>query len=107
MREFNGEIEIQDVSKLFENCQVKARHGLTDWKIIVENKANDKELIEIKSKEDPLIKEYKHMVEESCFPDSKEYMEKVYKIQNCVRIFPHDSDTSITLYYIKVGFLLL
>jgi hypothetical protein len=95
MREYEGEIEILDVSKSFENCHVKCRSGLTDWKVIVENKTNDKELVEITSKEDLLLKEYKHMVEESCFPESKAIMEKLYNIQNCVRIFPHDSDTSI------------
>jgi hypothetical protein len=97
MREYEGEIELVDVSKHFEGCDVKMRKGLTHWKVIVENKKAEKELLEISSKEDPLLKEYKQMVEESAFPESQKIMENLFFIQNCVRIFPHDSDTSISL----------
>ena len=93
MREYIGELEVLDVSHLFTYCDVKIRRGLTNWKVMIENANCEKELIHIKSKEDEAFKNYKNIIEESCFPDSVDLMEKIYKIQNCVRILPHDSDT--------------
>lgn len=93
MREFKGELEVQDVTQHFTNCDLKIRRGLTNWKVLTENKDNESELIEIKGKDDLILKDYKHIIEQSCFPDSKELMEKSYNIHNCVRILPHDSDT--------------
>ena len=95
MREFEGELEVLDVTEHFTNCDVQMRKGLTKWKVMIENKNNEKELLEIKGKDDPIFKDYKYIVEESCFPQDIDKMEKHFKIQNCVRILPHDSDTGI------------
>ena len=62
MREFEGELEVQDVTQLFSNSDLKIRRGLTNWKVMIENKNDESKLIEIKGKDDLLLKYYKHII---------------------------------------------
>jgi len=93
-------MEVVNVFNLFENSHIKARNGLINWKILIEEEKNkDKDnskqstLIEIKDKESVIYSQYKHIIEESCFPVKEELMNNL-NIHNCVRILPQDNDTS-------------
>lgn len=96
MRTHGDQLEIVDMSEVFVGSQIKNRPGLLTWKVYVDDKndTTNTKLIEIKNKEDPVYEEFKEMVEESCFPPESEEISKKYKLQNCIRLFPHDSDTS-------------
>ena len=68
------------------------RPGLNKWKVMVEDKNDFTKLIEIK-KDDSIYEQYKDLIEESCFAGNEIELNN-FKIQNCIRLFPHDSDTS-------------
>lgn len=89
----NGELEIVDMTKAFDGTDIKPHHGLDQWKVFIEDKNNKGSLLEIKSKEDPLYNEYKDTIEPTCFPPTNEEAKKM-NLGNCIRLFPHDSDTS-------------
>jgi multisite-specific tRNA:(cytosine-C5)-methyltransferase len=96
MRTHGDTLEIVDMSEVFVGSQIKNRPGLLSWKVYVDDKsdASNTKLIEIKNIEDPIYEEFKEFVEKSCFPPESEDIAKKYKLQNCIRLFPHDSDTS-------------
>lgn len=99
MKTYSNSLEIVDMSDMFgTGSDIRSHPGLLKWKVMIEDKEDNKKLIEIKSKEDPLFQDYKDKIEDSCFGPANEdeltKAEKVYKIQNCIRLFPHDSDTS-------------
>lgn len=93
MKQYEGCLDIVDMSTAFIGSDIKAHPGLLTWKIFVDNKHDQNKLLEIPSKEDPIYQEYKEIVEESCFAPDIETAKK-YKLNNCIRLFPHDSDTS-------------
>jgi len=88
-------LEILDMREYFTgSSDAKFHPGLTNWKVFIEeSKENKDKLIEIKSAQDPLYDKYKSNIHESCFPQDEETLKK-YGIQNCIRILPHDCDTS-------------
>lgn len=96
MRTHGDYLEIMDMSEVFVGSNIKSRPGLTTWKVYVDDKSDttNTKLVEIKSKDDPIYAGYKDSIDESCFPPVDEEVSKTYKLQNCVRLFPHDSDTS-------------
>ena len=96
MRTHGEYLEIMDMSEVFVGSNIKNRPGLTTWKVYVDDKSDttNTKLVEIKSKEDPIYEGFKDSIDESCFPPADEEVSKNYKLQNCVRLFPHDSDTS-------------
>lgn len=94
MRLYKGCLEIVNISEFFKDCDVVARNGLVNWKVYTEDKEDNKKLIEVKDKNDPKFKENSNIIDPTVFPDDIETMKNLYKTQNCVRIFPHDSDTS-------------
>jgi multisite-specific tRNA:(cytosine-C5)-methyltransferase len=94
MRHYGDSLEIVDMSDRFQGSDIKIRPGLTSWKVMIESKEDYAKIIEIPSKDDKLYLQHNQLIEESCFPDSEETNKNVYKLQNCIRLFPHDSDTS-------------
>ena len=94
MREYKGCLEIVEISQYFKNCDVIARKGLVKWKVFTEDKNDNKKLIEILGKDDENYLDYRNIINPTVFPDDESTMKNVIKTQNCVRIFPHDSDTS-------------
>ena len=89
----NGELEIVDMTSAFNGTDIKPHHGLSQWKVFVEDKNKKDSLIEIPNKDDPLYQEYKDTIEPTCFPPTEEEVKKM-NLSNCIRLFPHDSDTS-------------
>ena len=94
MRIYKDKLEILDMRSYFTGSDIRIREGLTNWKVYTEDKENNKELIEIPSKDHPLYQLNKNIIEESCFPDDEKINKEVYKLDNCIRLFPHDNDTS-------------
>jgi len=94
MRCYKDSLEIEDMRGYFEGSDIRIRPGLTSWKIFTEDKSDNKKFVEIKSKEDPLYEINKNLIEETVFGDDEETCRNVYKLQNCIRLFPHDNDTS-------------
>ena len=96
MRTHGDSLEILDMSEVFVGSHIKNRPGLLSWKVYVDDKSDtsNTKLIEIKNIEDPIYEEFKEFVEKTCFPPENEDIAKNYKLQNCIRLFPHDSDTS-------------
>jgi 16S rRNA C967 or C1407 C5-methylase (RsmB/RsmF family) len=95
MRNYNDSLEIVNMSQYFQSgSDIKSHEGLTSWKILVETKEDNKKFIEIVNKDDENYKIYKDTIDETCFPSDEETNRNVYKLQNCIRLFPHDSDTS-------------
>jgi 16S rRNA C967 or C1407 C5-methylase (RsmB/RsmF family) len=97
MKSHEHELEILDMTELSINSHINFRRGLTTWKVFIDDKSDksNKNLIEIKNKEDPLITtSLKDLIEDSYFPPDEHTANNIYKLQNCVRLFPHDSDTS-------------
>lgn len=94
MKLFGDSLEIVDTKQFFVGSDIKIRPGLTTWKIFTEDKADNANLIEIKNTEDPLYAVNKEMIDASCFAKDEETSRLQYKLQNCIRLFPHDSDTS-------------
>lgn len=87
-------LEILDMSNYFEGSDIKIRQGLTKWKVMIESKEDNKVLIELQGTNDPLYEAYKDIIEPSCFAGSETVLRNEYNLQNCIRLFPHDSDTS-------------
>jgi hypothetical protein len=100
MRNYKDSLEIEDMTSYFEGSDIKIRPGLTSWKIFTEDKSDNKKLVEIKSKDDELYEVNKNQIEETVFADDEETCKNLYKLQNCIRLFPHDNDTSIFLFQI-------
>jgi multisite-specific tRNA:(cytosine-C5)-methyltransferase len=94
MRQFKDNLEIVDMNNYFNGSDIKVRPGLTNWKVMVESNEDKSKILEITSKTDKLYETYSNLVEESCFPDNEDTNSNVYRLQNCIRLFPHDSDTS-------------
>ena len=94
MRTHKDTLEILDMRSLFTGSDIRIREGLTNWKVLTEDKQNPENLIEIPSKDHPLYESNKMHIEESCFPDDEKTNEEIYKLKNCIRLFPHDNDTS-------------
>jgi 16S rRNA C967 or C1407 C5-methylase (RsmB/RsmF family) len=90
MRQYPDSLEILDMSHVFENSDIKSRPGLLNWKVMVDDKEDNKKLVELTKPGDHA---YKDIVEDSCFPPEILSAEK-FKLKNCIRLFPHDSDTS-------------
>ena len=91
MRENEGKLQIVDCSALFEGSDIKIRQGLLEWKVYKEKEG---ELVEAK------LEEVDDKLEKSKFAGEKEEL-KAMGLNNCMRILPHDSDTSgffITLF---------
>jgi 16S rRNA C967 or C1407 C5-methylase (RsmB/RsmF family) len=90
----SNEIEIVDCSHLFSgsDISIKAREGLTNWKLYVENPQNKEELIEIPNKECEMYKKHEGLISETCFNTLP--IDKAEELKKCIRILPHDSDTS-------------
>lgn len=99
MRQHKDCLEIVDMRSYFDGSDIKIRPGLITWKIFTEDKQNPKNLIEITSKNDELFEKNKNLIEESCFPDDEETCRNIFKLQNCIRLFPHDNDTSNYIFY--------
>lgn len=94
MKKNKGSLEIQDMNRYFEGSCIKIRPGLTTWKILTEDKSDNKKLIEIKDINDSNYTKYKDLIDSTCFPGDEEELKKVQKLENCIRLFPHDNDTS-------------
>lgn len=94
MRENNGTLEIQDMSWAFKDSDIKIRQGLTTWKILAEEVNNKSNLIELNKNDELYGKFYKSYIEESCFPSEENVNRNIFQLHNCIRLFPHDSDTS-------------
>ena len=90
MRQYGDSLEILDMSSHFDGSDIKDRKGLLTWKVMVDDKTDNKNLLELTH---PEGHNYKDIVEDSCFPPDLATAEK-FKLQNCIRLFPHDSDTS-------------
>lgn len=93
LRLYPNEIEVVDCSSSFDDTSIiKVREGLTDWKLYIENPENKEELVEVKDIESPMYKKHCQSISESCFNrlDNKQKIE----LKKCIRILPHDSDTS-------------
>lgn len=99
MRNYKDSLEIVDMRSYFEGSNIKIRPGLTKWKIFTEDKENPKNLVEITSKNDELYEKNKTLIEESCFAEDEETCRNIFKLQNCIRLFPHDNDTSKIYYF--------
>lgn len=95
MREFSqdNELEILNVSELFQGSDIKKHNGLIKWKIMIEDKNDKNKLLEIKDINDDIYKNFSDVIPGSCFPPTQEESNK-FKLNNCNRFFPHDSDTS-------------
>ena len=87
----NGELEIIDIKKAFINTDIIPHNGLTDWKVMIEDKNDRNRLNIIKDINDPLYKENKSLISSSCFPQNDI---KNMGLEKCNRFFPNDSDTS-------------
>jgi len=94
MRNYKDSLEIEDMTGYFKGSDIRIRPGLTSWKVFTEDKTNPKKLVEILSKDDELYQLNKNFIEETVFGDNEEICKNVYKLQNCIRLFPHDNDTS-------------
>jgi hypothetical protein len=68
---------------------------------MVEDKEDKKKLIEIKSINDENYIKYKDLIEPSCFPGEEKELRESQKLENCIRLFPHDNDTSNIKYLIS------
>jgi hypothetical protein len=106
MRTYKDKIEILDMKSYFIGSDIRIREGLTNWKIYTEDKENYNKLVEIPNKDHPLYQLNKDKIEESCFPDDKKTNTEIYKLNNCIRFFPHDNDTSkyFILFYFFISY---
>ena len=95
MKQFSqsGELEIVDLKEAFKDSDIKPHNGLLHWKMYIESKKDKKQIIEIKDINDDNYQYYKDTIDESCFPPTLDEAKK-FKLHNCVRLLPHDSDTS-------------
>ena len=95
MREFSqdDELEILDVNNIFKGSDIKRHNGLMKWKIMIEDKNDRNKLLVINDINDPLYNEFSDIISSSAFPPSEDESKK-FKLFNCNRFFPHDSDTS-------------
>lgn len=89
----DSELEIVNVENAFENSDIIPHHGLSKWKVMIEDKKDKNKLITIESINDPLYNEFKYLIEPSCFPPTEEEIKK-FHLENCVRLLPHDKDTN-------------
>ena len=87
----NGELEILDVKYGFKGIDIIPHPGLTDWKVMIEDKDDKNKLNIIKDINDPLYIENKSIISPSCFPQADI---KNFGLEKCNRFFPNDSDTS-------------
>lgn len=89
----NGELEVVNMSHAFYSTDIKHHNGLINWKVFIEDQNEKSKLVEIKDVNDPLYNEYKDKIDSTCFPPT-ESEAKTMNLNNCIRLFPHDSDTS-------------
>ena len=94
MRIHKDKLEILDMRNYFTGCDIRIREGLTDWKVYTEDKEDYQKLVEIPNVNHPLYQLNKDKIEQSCFPDDEKTNTEIYKLNNCIRLFPHDNDTS-------------
>lgn len=96
MRTYGNNLEVVDLRSAFEGSDIKCHPGLLTWKVYIDDKLNknNNNLLEIKNKDDPEYQNYKDLIDESCFPSDQKTNKNLFKLQNCIRLFPHDSDTS-------------
>ena len=87
----NGELEIIDIKYAFKDTDIIPHNGLTDWKVMIEDKNDKNKLNIIKDINDPLYIENKSLISPSCFPQNDI---KNMGLEKCNRFFPNDSDTS-------------
>lgn len=90
MRCTNGNLEILDQTECFEGSDIRIRQGLTKWKVLVETPGDNTKLVEVT---DENYETFKELIVKSCFPQDEETL-KNYGLEKCIRLFPHDSDTS-------------
>jgi hypothetical protein len=98
MRLNKDKLEILNMKNYFTGSDIIIRDGLTNWKVFTEDKENYQNLVEIPDKNHPLFQLNKDKIEESCFPDDEKTNSEIYKLNNCIRLFPHDNDTSNKYY---------
>lgn len=94
MKTHKDNLEICDMRSYFSGSDIRIRDGLTNWKVYTEDKDNYQNLVEIPNKDHPLYEMHKEKIEESCFAEDEKTNREIYKLQNCIRLFPHDNDTS-------------
>lgn len=94
LRLFPNEIELVDCSELFnvEDVGIKIREGLTSWKVFIEDPKDYSQIVEVNSIESELAKKNSDLIIESCFNRLDD--NKRIELKKCIRILPHDSDTS-------------
>ncbi len=87
-RIYKDEIEILDVKKYFENCDIKINEGLLNWKVLFQDE--NKKIIEFKTYDEINNEKYKNYIEKSCFPSNIEQMKEM-KINNSIRLIPNNN----------------
>ena len=96
MRNYNkdDELEIINTHKYFEGTDIKIHDGLEKWKVFVEKNDDKNKIIDVDEiNENDFNKYYKNIIDKDCFPPKLDEL-KTLQLKNCVRLFPHDSDTS-------------
>jgi len=99
--------ELIDIQEIIPN--LKSRRGMTKWSILDKKEGfkpekpkegepkptyKPDEIFTIFNKWEEVPKDYKGgLIRETMFPDDEEKMKNVYKIQNTLRILPHDQNT--------------
>lgn len=97
LRLYPTQLEIVNCSHLFENdnknsLKMKVRQGLVNWDVYLEQQDDRSKLVKV-DKNSELHLQYKQLIPDSCF-NCLEDKNLINQLRNCVRIFPHDSDTS-------------
>jgi len=74
-------------------CEAKSQKNMEEEKKSDDEKNNPNNFFNIYESFDQLPKDYNGQVRATMFPDTIEKMRDVYKIQNTVRLMPHDQNT--------------
>lgn len=91
LKEFYNEIEIVDCSREFENTDIKIREGLTNWNVYIDNPNNKDDILLVEKDSELHLNNISH-IPYSCFNNLS--IENSNELKKCIRIMPHDSDTS-------------
>jgi len=74
-------------------CEAKGKENIEEEKKEGEKKDAPENFFNIYESFDQIPKDYKGQLRATMFPDSLEKMRDVYKIQNTIRLMPHDQNT--------------
>lgn len=106
LQKYGDSLELVDCSSLLGGffslypLDFKVRDGVTHWKVlddaerIPDNKGTEGFFVEYKTYEEVPESRQKYVKDTMFCHETEEAMLTQYKINRCVRVFPHDQDTS-------------